>query len=81
MLTHHHPHMAALPASRETGAPAKERVQALNNALAAMAITDPVFADTETLAHALRHLNKAHRWVSNEIRDRMIAETELERAA
>lgn len=57
MLTHHHPHMAALPASRETGAPAKERVQ------------------------ALRHLNKAHRWVSNEIRDRMIAETELERAA
>lgn len=81
MLTNHHLRMAPPPAGRETCAPAKERVQALHDALAAMVITDPMFADTETLAHVLRHLNKAHRWVANEIQDRMIAETRRERAA
>ncbi|NCC41504.1 MAG: hypothetical protein EOM21_19180 [Gammaproteobacteria bacterium] len=58
--------------------PAARRVSALEQALKDLLVTEPMGVDTETLASALRYLNRAHRWVSGEIEDRMVSETARE---
>ena len=59
---------------REVTPAAADRVAALTEALRAMAISDPMSADDAALGTTLSLLNRASRWVAQEIEDRMETE-------